>query len=123
MNYLDSYEKAKECLTDAEFLLSGNRWHATVSRAYYAMFHAAQALLLANDIVAHTHKGVSIHFNKHFVKTKLFNHQLGRKFDKIREERERSDYEIGFRASKELAHDTVNDAKLFITQIGELLDK
>jgi len=62
-------EKAFECLTDAEALIEKNRYTAAVSRSYYAMFHAAQAALLSEDIEAYTHMGVNVQFQKTFIKT------------------------------------------------------
>jgi uncharacterized protein (UPF0332 family) len=40
-------DKAFECLADATALLEKSRYTASVSRSYYAMFHAAQAALLS----------------------------------------------------------------------------
>jgi uncharacterized protein (UPF0332 family) len=41
------FERAAECVEDARVLLENNRLAAAVTRAYYAMFHAATAALLA----------------------------------------------------------------------------
>lgn len=43
--------------------------NASVSRAYYAMFHAAEALLLTKDMNFKKHSGVISAFNREFVKT------------------------------------------------------
>jgi len=42
----ERFEKAAECVEDAQLLFRSNRFAATVNRAYYAMFHAATAVLL-----------------------------------------------------------------------------
>ncbi len=47
-------EKAFECLADAQALLEKERFTATVSRSYYAMFHAAQAALFSEKSEAYT---------------------------------------------------------------------
>lgn len=39
--------KAIECLEDARLLLANQRAAAAINRAYYAMFHGAEAVLLA----------------------------------------------------------------------------
>jgi len=57
-------EKAFECLADAKALLEKDRFTAAVSRSYYAMFHAAQAALISQEIEAHTHMGVNVQFQK-----------------------------------------------------------
>jgi uncharacterized protein (UPF0332 family) len=60
-------QKAFECLADAQALLEKERFTATVSRSYYAMFHAAQAALLLEKIEAYTHMGVNVQFQKSFI--------------------------------------------------------
>lgn len=42
-----AWAKALECLEDAPWCLQGHRAAAAVNRVYYAMFHAAEAALLA----------------------------------------------------------------------------
>ncbi len=46
----ERFEKAAECVEDAQLLFRSNRFAATVNRAYYAMFHAATAVLLKKNI-------------------------------------------------------------------------
>lgn len=62
-------KKSEEFLNDAYVLLQNNGYSSVVSRSYYSMFHAAQAMLLTENIVAHTHKGVILNFSNIFVKT------------------------------------------------------
>lgn len=49
--------------------LSERHPNAAVSRAYYAMFHAAEAILLTKDMSFKKHSAVIIAFNREFVKT------------------------------------------------------
>lgn len=95
---------AEECLLDAKAMLTLNRYKATVSRSYYAMFHAAKAALLSINVETHTHQGVNMQFGKHFIKTGIFDKQLIRTFSKMLDTRQKADYEIGFRANEEEAH-------------------
>jgi len=39
------FERAADCVEDARVLLENERTGASVSRAYYAMFHAATAAM------------------------------------------------------------------------------
>ena len=41
----EQFRLADEALSDARYLLNDNRLKAAANRAYYAMFHAAQAAL------------------------------------------------------------------------------
>ena len=110
-------EKAFECLADAAALLEKSRNTAAVSRSYYAMFHAAQAALLSEEIEAYTHEGVNVQFQKHFIKTGKFPISFGKTFSKILDQRLKSDYEIGFKASPSDATHTYEEASAFVNAI------
>ncbi len=116
--YLD---KAFECLADANALLEKSRYTASVSRSYYAMFHAAQAALLTEEIEAYTHTGVNVQFQKTFIKTGKFPVLFGKTFSKILDQRLKSDYEIGFKASPDDAKHTFEEASGFVTSIRNFL--
>ena len=115
-------DKAFECLADATALLEKNRYTATLSRSYYAMFHAAQAALISQEIEAYTHTGVNVQFQKTFVKTGKFPLAFGKTFSKILDQRLKSDYEIGFKASPDDAKHTLDEATIFVTTIRDYLD-
>jgi uncharacterized protein (UPF0332 family) len=114
-------DKAFECLADATALLEKSRYTASVSRSYYAMFHAAQAALLSEEIEAYTHTGVNVQFQKTFIKTGKFPVSFGKTFSKILDQRLKSDYEIGFKASPDDAKHTFEEASGFVTSIRDFL--
>jgi uncharacterized protein (UPF0332 family) len=118
--YLD---KAEEDFQDAKALLDSQRYSATVSRCYYAMFHAAQALLLSRNVEAYTHAGVNIQFHRNFIKTGIFSVETGKSFTRLYDRRIKSDYEIGFRATKEDASSSYEDAEKFTEQIKRFLER
>ncbi len=62
-------EKSQRSLSAAERLLKEGDRDFAVSRAYYAMFYAAQALLLTGGVRRVKHSGVLSAFNEQFVKT------------------------------------------------------
>ncbi|MBN2316364.1 MAG: HEPN domain-containing protein [Sedimentisphaerales bacterium] len=86
-------ERADDCIKDAELLLSAYRQSAAAGRAYYAMFHAATAVLLKRNIRRHSHKGIISAFGQFFVKSgdveMRFHKYIAEAFD-LRQE---SDYE------------------------------
>lgn len=114
-------DKAFECLADATALLEKSRYTASVSRSYYAMFHAAQAALLSEEIETYTHTGVNVQFQKTFIKTGKFPVLFGKTFSKILDQRLKSDYEIGFKASPDDAKHTFEEASGFVTSIRHFL--
>ena len=62
-------EKGERALRAAETLLQAGDAEAAVGRAYYVMFHAAQALLRARDLRYRKHAGVHAAFAEHFIKS------------------------------------------------------
>ncbi|MCI0530264.1 MAG: HEPN domain-containing protein [Nitrospira sp.] len=56
---------ARKYLKSAEILLNEADHESCVSRAYYAMFYAAEAALLTKRVTSSSHKGVIAAFNKH----------------------------------------------------------
>lgn len=76
---IDAYmQKAERKLDVAKKLLQTGDYEDSVSRAYYAVFHAAQALLLTEEQRAESHKGVVTLFGLIFVKTGRFKSQCHR---------------------------------------------
>ena len=61
--------KARAKLRVARELAKQREWDDVVSRAYYAAFHAAQAVLLAEGHQAETHRGLLTLFSLVLVKT------------------------------------------------------
>ena len=73
------YEKARDAFDTAEELFAKNRFNHAVNRYYYAVFYAIQALLATIKSETRKHSGAIALFNKHFVKTGMFD----RKFAKM----------------------------------------
>lgn len=57
-NALDELERANMCLNEARALYDASFPYGAASRAYYAVFHAATALLMSVGIQAKSHKGI-----------------------------------------------------------------
>lgn len=62
-------ERAKESLTDAEFLVREERWNAAANRMYYAFFFIISSYLVFIDVNANTHSGLKSAFNNLLIKT------------------------------------------------------
>lgn len=65
---LAEWRRASEALRAAELLAAEGCYADAVSRAYYAILHAAKAALLANDIEAGSHAAVRRLFGLHLVR-------------------------------------------------------
>ena len=69
-------EKAGESLEAAGDLQAKAHYGFAASRAYYAMFYAAEAALLHKELQFKKHSAVHAYFNKLFVKTGVFPHEM-----------------------------------------------
>ncbi len=109
-----SLDKAKEKLKVAEVLFSTENYDDSVSRAYYAAFHAAQAVLLTEGLTAGTHQGVVNLFGLHLVKTGKFEKKFGKFLGNLKDDREASDYEIYSSIDRETAQKALGEAREFL---------
>lgn len=85
---IDGYiQKAEKKLAVADKLLISCDYEDAVSRAYYAVFHAVQALLLTEGERAENHKGVVTLFGLLFVKTGKFSRDMGKYLANLKDDR------------------------------------
>ncbi len=108
--------KSESKLEVAERLLKTDDYEDAVSRAYYAVYHAAQALLLSEGERAETHKGVVTLFGLLFVKTGKIRKEFGKYLANLKDDRESGDYEIFSYIDKETAETAIIEAKEFIKE-------
>ena len=71
---------AEEGIAAAKLLLGSDHPACASSRAYYAMFSVAQALLLSKDLSFSKHSAVISAFGQHFAKTGILPRHLHRAF-------------------------------------------
>lgn len=116
-------EKAEKKLGVAKRLLKSGDYDDVVSRAYYAVFHAAQGLLLTEGEKAESHKGVVTLFGLLFVKTGKFSKDAGKFLANLKDNRERGDYEVFSYIEKDTAVTAVKEAAAFLREAKGYLKK
>lgn len=92
-----------------------------ISRAYYAMFHAATALLLKKGVTARTHSGLLTMFSLHYVKSGEIAKEYFDILSESKELRENGDYEPYFEGHDEEARLALANAKKFLKKAEEIL--
>ncbi len=105
--------KAEKLIQDAKKEFEMELYERCCSTSYYAMFHAAKAMLLSLGMDSKTHRGTIYLVWENREKLNLDENdcsKLSRAFD-LREE---SDYGISKEVSKDLAEDILKDAEDFI---------
>ncbi|GJE16307.1 HEPN domain-containing protein [Methylobacterium marchantiae] len=116
-------EKALRALAGARVLLDADDSEGACSRAYYAMFDAARAALIAVEAEGaqestKTHRGLIAAFGKHLVLTGCVDAELGRCFNKVQGLRMMADY-VGEPLSREDAAWAIVQAEIFIQTLQE----
>ena len=115
--------KAKEKLAAAEKLLAdGSFYDDAASRAYYAAFHAAQALLRTEGLEADTHQGVVSLFGLHFAKTLKVPIKLGRYLNNLKDDRESGDYDVFSGIDRAVAENALREAREFVAEANRYLE-
>ncbi len=105
---------AEECLEEAKLLLSSGFYKGAASRAYYAMFHAAKAMLLARDISPRRHAGVLRILGVEFVNRGYLEETHAEAYKLAFDVRMDADYEGGIKINADLAWQIVYDAAEFL---------
>jgi uncharacterized protein (UPF0332 family) len=85
-------QKSKRTLESARILLEDEDGEGASSKAYYAVFHMLQAVLLTKGLTYSKHSGVVAGFSQHFVKSGLFPVQSASVIRHLRRDREVGDY-------------------------------
>lgn len=117
----DFVKKAEKFLKTAELALNEDDFDSCVSRCYYAMFFVTEAVLFSKGIKTSTHKGVISLFGEHFVKSGIFNRELGKSLNDVYDKRLVGDYSVGITITKEEANQTLTSAKNFVKEISRYL--
>jgi len=112
---------AKEKLRAAKLLFEKKLYRDAVSRAYYAMFSAARAMLATKRLDSRKHSGVISLFNQHFVKTSILDKEFGRILKETQELREDSDYEEMSVMEREDAAQAIREAEKVIAGVKKFL--
>ena len=115
-------EKAQKLIDQFPILENAELWDTLANRVYYAVFHAVTALLIKNGLHAGSHQGVSVLFNKHFVKENLIDEKYGRLLARLENMREKSDYTCLFETTKEEVLPMIPQAKEMISIIENLIN-
>lgn len=112
---------AKEKIKAANVLMENKNYRDTISRAYYAIFYAAKALLLYHGQDPHTHKGVDILFRKFCATYKKPDESYAKIFSVMREARLNADYKEKVRLTEKDAQEAIDMAQSFLKEIQSLI--
>ena len=110
---------ANDELETANLLLENNRYRACISRSYYAMYHATQALMEAKGLHSKTHKGIIKLFGQHFIKTGEFEVEFARILSDAYDLCRLSDYEETTLPTQQQAEKLLVAATRFVQKVQD----
>ena len=114
------FQRAAECVEDSQVLLDNDRPAASVARAYYAMFHAATAVLVAKGIKRSSHRGILSAFGQYLVKPGLIKQEFHLYLREAFELRQHTDYDPIVDVNAEQAKETLEQAIDFVDACRKL---
>jgi uncharacterized protein (UPF0332 family) len=107
-------ERAGQSIQAAEKLLSEGYSDFATSRAYYAAFYAATALLLKEGMEFSKHSGVIAAIHKRFIKSGILGKQFGKDLNWLFELRSIGDYGVTVHVPKKEAAQAIDAARSFV---------
>ena len=114
-------QKADENIQVADMLLHQGHFDISVSRAYYAMFYLAEALLFTKGLTFTSHSALIAAFGREFAKTKLIAPRHHRSLRDGFETRQIGDYGFEIPISKEKAAQILEGAMDFYADTKKYL--
>ena len=114
-------ERAETNLQVSRELLDKGYYDVSASRAYYAAFYAASALLLSDGLDTSKHSGVIALIHQHFVKSGKLNKEQGRNLNWLFELRSVGDYGVSLHVVQGDARRAMNTAEDFYKAVKTLL--
>ena len=108
---------ADEELAAADSLLQVGIARVSLTRAYFAVFHAARACLYAHGLEPRTHAGVHHLFNLHFVKSTRFEPATSRLMARLQKYREEADYSRAFVVDADGVREELEAARVFVETV------
>ena len=114
-------EKAERSLEVARVLLDRGDYDFAVSRAYYAMFYCAKAMLLRKGITTKKHSSTISLFCEKFVKSGQFSEELASYLIDAFRKRQIGDYDVYIMPTKDETEDLINKSKIFVKEVKNWL--
>jgi len=121
----DLLQIAHETLEDAKILFGNQRYPATVERTYFAVLHAASAMLLHMGVRAETHYGVKIKFGETIAKPGKVERRFGKILSETYDLRLDAEYVPEARSgiTREIAEEQLTKAAEFLDMAMDFIKK
>lgn len=115
-------DKAKDDLRVSAENLENRRFSQAINRSYYAMFHAARALLALKKYDSKKHSGIISYFAQNFINTGEIEPEYSKMLTEAFKIRNECDYDDFYIAAYEDAKMQLANARRFIKRIEDYID-
>ncbi len=120
-NVRAEFARALKALQAAKLLQADRLFEDAVSRAYYAVMHAAKAALLVHDQIAESHAAIRRHFGSVLVRNGRIEKEWAGILAKEQDRRIAADYNANLLMDAESSLQLVADADRFVERIRKYL--
>ncbi len=122
-NIAAEVKRGDESLDSAKLLLGAGKLADAVSRAYYAAFHYARAMLLTLGEETRTHGGLERLLHRDLVREGALDPEVARLFSRLQKFRQDADYTAEFVFTAAGAAEEVAAAERFVREARALLGR
>lgn len=112
-------KKADSKLRSAKIELDEGLYEEAIGASYYAMYHAAKAVLLTKDISPKTHRGVLVQLSKEFMDS--FESGSLEAISWGLERRIKADYDVLFEPDRGESLEALSKAEKFVDNVKKVL--
>jgi uncharacterized protein (UPF0332 family) len=113
--------RAHKSLEAAQSLLQHNFLEDALSRAYYAILHAARAALLAEGVDVSSHRAVRRLFGLHLVKPGKLAMRFAKILAEEQDDRMLADYDAWFHPEQDRVESRITEAGEFLNSVRTFL--
>ncbi len=123
INIAEEWQRAETVLREAKLLASQALLEGAMSRAYYAAFHATQAVLLTQALQAKSHRGAIYLFTHHFIKTGQIEPEFSQMLARAAKYREEADYRHTMVFTQSHTDHTIQEVDTFLARLKNFLQR
>ncbi len=121
-NARELYRAAVNKLESATLLKDAGKFNDSLSRSYYAAFHAVSLLFMMNGQSFSRHSQLIGNFNKQFIATNILPKELGKDLGTLYDERQGADYDFFWHSDETEAQDGIDSARSIIETVQEYIE-
>ena len=114
--------RARKSLAAARALQKEELLEDSLSRAYYAVLHAARAILVSEGLDPQSHEAVKRLFGLHIVKQGKMEARYAHILREEQDDRALADYDLAFEPQPSRVQQRISDAEAFLNEAVRILD-